>query len=767
VLGPVPRRVDRANENVADLDLGPVLERFVLEARACERMNAHGDAVLEGEPAVPGDVVGVCVSLEDADDPDVAAGGIIQQRFDCVRRIDRDRTTGVLVADDVRGTTEIIVDELAEKHGPKLPLPTAMSPELKRALPAVVLLALALPAAASAHANLVRTDPPSGAVLAGPPAGVKVVFDDVVRVGPGIEAIRNGGGSVLGASPSATADTLTIPLRRHLPDGDYSVRWSIISDDGHLESGVVAFAVGTGRAPPRADLKAEATGPGVGGTLTRWLFLAGVLGAVGIALYALLVLGLGHARARRVAITLGATAVLVAAGAGIEAARIGLGTRYGTAMGAGFVLACLVGAGSIVALRPALVLALGLAVVPSLSGHALDPGLPRINVAVDVLHVLGAAAWVGVLVGVLVAPGDRRRTGLLAAGGVLLLGITGAVRAAFELTAVSQLWDTSYGKTILVKTGIALVALALGWLLHARLRRRAAAELVLVAGLVVAVAVLVQLRPGRNYVAASAPTETLQATPNPPVPPAAAVVLAREAGSLAVALEAEPHRLTAIVLSPAGGGMSGLHVRFLPLGVAGNPCGSGCYASPLVEPGRSVRVEISGFGSPKVIAFTLPRHAPSASVTVARLRQAYRALGGVTYVERLASSPANVIVARWRLESPDRFAYAIKGSGAGIVIGSHRWDQDSPGGRWQKSTQDPILPQPATFWVRATNAHVLAVHGPSETVSFFDPGIGAFFTLTFDRRTLRPRVLHMTAVAHFMVDRYLSFNPARQIRPPR
>src|SRR4051794_41175671 len=188
-----------------------------------------------------------------------------------------------------------------------------MNPKLQRALLAVALLALALPAAAAAHANLVRTTPASGAVLAQAPTAVRVVFDDDVRVGPGIEAVRNGGGSVQGGDPTVTGETLTIPLRPHLPDGDYSVRWSIISDDGHLESGVLAFAVGAGRAPPTAALKAEATGPGAGTTFARWLFLAGILAAVGISLYALVVL---RGTDRRIAVTLGIAAVAAALGAG-------------------------------------------------------------------------------------------------------------------------------------------------------------------------------------------------------------------------------------------------------------------------------------------------------------------------------------------------------------------------------------------------------------------------------------------------------------------
>jgi putative copper resistance protein D len=231
------------------------------------------------------------------------------------------------------------------------------------------------------------------------------------------------------------------------------------------------------------------------------LFLAGVLGAVGISLFALI----AGAREETIALTLSSAAVVAALGAAEEAHRVGLQTRAGTAFGAGFVaavvVASLAGAATLErrALLPATVLALGLAIVPSVGGHALDPGLNRVNVVADVLHVLGAAAWVGALLGLLlVRDAPRRRAVMLAAVGVVLLGATGVVRASFELLHLSQLWNTSYGVTLMVKTAILIVALAAGWFARARIRVRASIELGLVALLVVAVAVLVLLRPGRN-----------------------------------------------------------------------------------------------------------------------------------------------------------------------------------------------------------------------------------------------------------------------------
>lgn len=614
-----------------------------------------------------------------------------------------------------------------------------------------------LPAAAAAHANLVRTEPVDGAILAHVPAAVRVVFDDTVETGPGTAAIRNGGGSILGGKPHVQGGrTLVIPLRPGLGDGAYSVRWAIVSDDGHLESGVLAFAVGRGSAPVAA-LGAEATGPRPADVAARWLFLVGVLGAVGIALATLLA-GLASAK---VPLVLATAAVLAALGAAEEASRIGLDTRAGVAFVAGSAFAVVVALAAAAAtlerraLRPALLLALGLVAVPTASGHALDDTLPRINVAADLLHVAGASAWAGALLGLVLA-GPPRRLVRLAAAGVLLLGVTGVVRALYELLRVSQLWETGYGRTILVKTGILLVALALGVLLRARIRRRAAVELVLVAGLLVAVGVLVLQKPGRNVTAAAAaPPLPTQPSPPPTAPPPGAVVTAQELGVYGVALAAEPRRLTAIVLSPAGGGLSGAEVT-----IDGRPaasCGQGCYRVA-TTPGTTAQVDVNGTSR----TFATQLGAPRADALVRRLRARYRSYRSVEYVEHLASDPTHAVTAHWRLEAPNSFAYTIRGGASAIVIGGTRWDRNPGSRRWTRSPQAP-LPMPAPQWSHESNAHLLS----PGVVAFLDRSVPAYFTLDFDPRTLQPRLLHMTAAAHFMTDRYVRFDSGPALRPPR
>ena len=103
--------------DVAERDLLPVRERLVRVLGLRGGMDVDGNAVLEREPAVPGDVVGVRVRLEHARDPHVPLLGLLEVRLDRVRGIDDHGLTRGLVADQVGRAAEIVVDELPKLHG--------------------------------------------------------------------------------------------------------------------------------------------------------------------------------------------------------------------------------------------------------------------------------------------------------------------------------------------------------------------------------------------------------------------------------------------------------------------------------------------------------------------------------------------------------------------------------------------------------------------------------------------------------------------------
>ena len=116
-------------------------------------------------------------------------------------------------------------------------------------------------------------------MLATAPGDVRLLFDDEVRPAGGDLAVDSRGRSVL-AGPAhrlpGNGRALVIPLRPGLPRGAYSLRWRVVSNDGHLISGVLAFAVGAGAPRPVPTLSA---GGGTSGTAVflRLLFIAGVL----------------------------------------------------------------------------------------------------------------------------------------------------------------------------------------------------------------------------------------------------------------------------------------------------------------------------------------------------------------------------------------------------------------------------------------------------------------------------------------------------------
>jgi hypothetical protein len=228
------------------------------------------------------------------------------------------------------------------------------------------------------------------------------------------------------------------------------------------------------------------------------------------------------------------------------------------------------------------------------------------------------------------------------------------------------------------------------------------------------------------------------------------------------------------VLGPQGRGLTGLTVR-VAAGEADRPaaaCGPGCYEAtlPTARP-RAIDVSVAGRGATTQWHVALPARwpAPDATALLRRAERVWRGLRSLTVNDRLASDPTHAVVTRWRMVAPDRVAYHVLGHGSAVVIGRRRWDRQA-GGRWIRSQQEPPLRQPVPFWVAVADAHVLgsAVAGgrPAWRVSFFDPRSAAWFEVLIDKRTTHTLDLRMNATAHFMHERYGSFDAPLQIVPP-
>jgi methionine-rich copper-binding protein CopC len=160
---------------------------------------------------------------------------------------------------------------------------------LSRPLPLLIALATILPAApAHAHAKLMSTSPVAGSGVAAPPT-VTLRYDDVVELPPGALRITGPHGNKVPLhEQQPDSKTLAGRLAGDLEPGRYRVRWRIVADDGHIESGTFAFVVRAGgkhaaaaAVPARGSLPSRHGGGTAAVVLTLLLSLV-TIAAIGV-----------------------------------------------------------------------------------------------------------------------------------------------------------------------------------------------------------------------------------------------------------------------------------------------------------------------------------------------------------------------------------------------------------------------------------------------------------------------------------------------------
>jgi copper transport protein len=368
---------------------------------------------------------------------------------------------------------------------------------------------LAVPASASAHAALLTTTPPSGAVLRQAPETLALNYDEDVVPQYARVSVIDARGHNLAGPPRVTGSDVTVPLRS-APRGSYTVRWRMVaSDDGHTTEGVFSYGVGVKPQPPAPLGNVNLP---VVPELLAWLQFIGIALAGGMLTVRALVwtpaarshgevLDRESPTALRLAI-IGAVLALhaglfaflagaypIVGGGGlsnfvnteIEPIRAGthLGQAWMATTFAWFLVLAMLVAGCVYPrvrerlLAGAGVLALAIAFGLSWASHPDSHGI--LALLADYVHLLAGALWVGGLVSIVVAArtvprSERedvvRRTILqfsrLAAPTVAVVALAGVYLALRELPSVSALFSSGYGITLLIKAGIALGALALG-----------------------------------------------------------------------------------------------------------------------------------------------------------------------------------------------------------------------------------------------------------------------------------------------------------------
>lgn len=442
-------------------------------------------------------------------------------------------------------------------------------------LGAIVTAALVLPAVAWSHAALLRTVPAASVLVNTPPKTVSLVFSEAVEPRFAIVSVTNAGAGQLAAGPArrsaSNPNELDVPLQR-LGEGWYLVVWRVISVDGHPVRGAYTFAVGPNAGPAPEFVIPTLSETAATPTLVaaRWVAFLAMLAALGLFVLRTVIARPVVARVAGTRLRTVSVAFWIALAVALAAipvylllatAQFALRSFWSfgslvpllrvSAFGRGYLdLELILGLfafAAAVALwldRPqqakrsiAALLSLGGAllagaaalVVPGIAGHAWQTHPRVLALALDALHLGAAAVWVGGLVGLLVLWRSlaltQRVAGLLvsvprfsnvAFVSVLALLASGIWASVLHLPTLASLWDTSYGRTIMVKAGILLATMLLAAVnllrtkprlqasveqpsvgpgAAALLRRLVGGEVALVAGAVLAAALLSSLPP--------------------------------------------------------------------------------------------------------------------------------------------------------------------------------------------------------------------------------------------------------------------------------
>jgi copper transport protein len=413
------------------------------------------------------------------------------------------------------------------------PIARRLRPSWVRALVLAAIAGLVVPGTAWAHAELIQATPAPNASLGESPAEVTIAFSEPIDPEAAfLDLLDRSQNRVHGVGPvSVVADGRLVRVELPpLEPGPYTVSYQVVSAvDGHATTGSYVFLVDpTGAAaPPTRPPTASSPSVDPLSVGARWIGLVGLLVALGslVAWWRgrpvlvgrltraaagppwILVAGASSVAAIGVIgyLWLAARPIVQALGPDAGGIPLDVAGPFGWSPFA-VAMRVTVGASIVVAVlavlargrtdaRPALaatvLLAAGLGGM-SVAGHAASYGGPAFA-AIDWLHLLAVAAWLGALPALLVlarrgrgaeGTGARplagallRRHGALAIVAAPLVALTGIANSPLVLGTPRDVVSSDYGNLLLAKASLLAVAVGIGAVNHLALRGRGRAAI--------------------------------------------------------------------------------------------------------------------------------------------------------------------------------------------------------------------------------------------------------------------------------------------------
>lgn len=350
-------------------------------------------------------------------------------------------------------------------------------------------------ASASAHAELIESDPPVDGLVLSSPEQLTLTFSEIVATSDPVPTVRvlDDQGREQGSSVNPPEGRQLIVNLEPLSPGVYTVEWSVRSDtDGHQLSGTYAFRIGGGLPAGAATTSGES--PQIWAVMARWLTFLGVALASAGFLFGFVDRQTTVPKRRLIAIFVGAfTAFLATISEPLfqmvfppEGNSITLASSLRSLpdpwwirpptllMAISLAIWLLLRRGlpasrwlQIVGGVTSLTALLGL----SLTSHAAGRDSWReLAVAIDIAHQWSVALWVGGLVHLIIIwpwanqdaqTHSMKRFSQYALILFLIGTATGLANAGFVFPALDTLWNSNYGYVLIVKVAILIVPFGL------------------------------------------------------------------------------------------------------------------------------------------------------------------------------------------------------------------------------------------------------------------------------------------------------------------
>jgi len=357
-----------------------------------------------------------------------------------------------------------------------------------------------------AHATMEESTPAANSKLQQSPPVIELKFNEPVESGVGsIEVLDSQSRKATSAKPELSSNGTVLKLKLpELEEGVYTVVYRILSEDGHPVSGSYVFVLGN---PPEwkdADTFSNTFQAGSNSGQNNWLmyglriiYFAALLLATGVIAWS------AWYRRPSAAVTslfdrlaLASTRVLLFAVLLLvffQAKEMMQGQSFSewpalfidTATGRAWslliffaLLGFLVLKGNAL-LRSAWIIVI--LAIESLIGHPAANNPKLLTIALDFVHLLGSAVWVGGLVALLfIWYTKREEAGKFAASfsqgaflSLVALILSGIGMTLLFLPKLSYLWLTAWGGLLVVKTALVVLVLITGAWLRMRMKRSA------------------------------------------------------------------------------------------------------------------------------------------------------------------------------------------------------------------------------------------------------------------------------------------------------